>query len=190
MPEDKFEDYKVQDPISAVGTGNPMEPIGFPVAPKKFWIMSICTCFLYPVYWAYQNFRHLNVTFNTKVWAAVYAFFLPISFNALMKGLQSTAAEYGASVELKTLSLAISFFVLQAIEKILDRSNVPIGGLIVGVISMIPLYQALKKINAVNAELRPDLHPDSAFTPWDIIGIIIMGGLLILSLISGFLPKQ
>ena len=145
--------------------------------------MSILTGFLYPLYWGYQNFRHLDVSVSTKFKSTLYALFLPISFLSLMRGLEKTAAECGASIQLKAVKLAMSYFLLSAIGKMLDYFDLPIGGKLVAILSLIPLYQVQKKINAVNAELRPGLKPDSQFSPWDITGIVAVAAFIALRII-------
>jgi hypothetical protein len=162
----------VQDPTSAGISDKLQGPIGFPVSPRKFWLMSILTFSLYLVYWGYQNFRHLNISVNTKFWSTVSALFLPLSLFALIKGLQKTATECGASIKLNPIKLALSFFVLAAIGKILDYNDFPIGGKFVALLSLVPLFQVQRKINAINAELRPSLQPDNKFSSWDLAGIL------------------
>ena len=145
--------------------------------------MSILTGFLYPLYWGHQNFRHLDLSVNSKFKSTFYALFLPISFLSLIRSLEKTAAEYGASIQLKAVKLAISYFILSALGKILDQFDLPIGGKLVAILSLVPLYQVQKKINAVNAELRPGVKPDNQFTPWDITGILVVAAFVALRII-------
>jgi hypothetical protein len=163
----------VQDPTSAGNSDNLQAPIGFPVSPKKFWLMSILTCTIYRFYWGYQNFRHLNVPANPKFKACVYAIFLPLSFHQLMKEVENGASQGGSKIKLRKVRLALSLLTLTIIARLLDILRLPIGAMFVGILALVPLYQAQKQINAINGELSPNLIPDNKFSPWDIVGMAL-----------------
>lgn len=180
----------MQDPIIAEPSAPAQEQIGFPVSAKKFWIMSILTGSLYRLYWAYQNFRHLNISANNAFGASVYSIILPITLSAMIGGVEKTAAERGVSVQLSKLRLSLTYFGLSAVAGLVGYFVAPILGVLIGFVALIPVYHVQKKINAVNAQLHPDLLPSGNFTPWDIVGMVIGCFLIFANIMAAFSSRN
>jgi hypothetical protein len=155
---------------------SPPPTIGYPVAPLKFWLMSILTSSLYNVYWGYQNFRRLDTRSNTKLLAAVSAFFLPLTFNNLLKGLRKTAADAGLVTPVHHIIMSWAFFLLSMITNLSSRTRYPLAGIIFSLAATFVLYRAQKKINQVNAAIHPEVKPESKFSARDISAILLING--------------
>ncbi|MBU6454679.1 MAG: hypothetical protein KGS72_23125 [Cyanobacteria bacterium REEB67] len=158
--------------------------IGYPVTPLKFWLMSILTCSLFNIYWAFQNFRRLDTKSSGKTIAAVSSIFLPLCFNDLLKGLNQKSSEAGVPTGLHNLALSWAFFLLTVISKVADKSRYPLIGFGMSIAATAILFIAQKKINSVNAIALPGSAPDGKFSPWDIIGMVLGGLLLAANLVA------
>lgn len=164
------------------------EPIGFTVSAKKFWLMSIFTCFLYTRYWAYKQFRHLPIGRLNKFTAILCALFLPISFFSLMSGLEKNALEQGIELKFdKKVVASVSFFILCLITRFMETL---VFSMAVSAISTSLLFRVQRKINATTALVRPDIQPDSKFSALDFTGMAITATLLALLAIIPRLPSH
>jgi len=151
-------------------------PLGYAVSARKFFIMNIFTCFLYKLYWAYRQYRFVAPGSNNKFFAGLCGLFLPISFYALMTGLEKAAADRGLSLHVqRKMGLAIGFFLLSFIVKFMEAFALVV---VVGSLSCLLLYQLQKQINAINATIAPGNLPDNKFTVWDLTGILLTCGIL------------
>jgi hypothetical protein len=160
----------------------PIEPIGFPVSSLKFWVMSILTFDLYLIYWAYKNFKQLEVQGNS----VIYALFIPLSFSSLIKGVEVQSEKAGKPLHLKRVLLAIGFFLLTVAAKIADRENQNAIALLLSVVALLPVAYIQRKIVMLNQELRPSVPIQSKFSAWDITGAVLGGIILVLALIGLF----
>jgi len=154
------------------------DAVGYSVSARKFFVMSIFTCFMYKAYWGYRQFRYVDIGAKNKFFAAVCGIFLPVSFYSLMGGLEKSAIQKGANLTIKRkMPMAISFFLLMLLAKPISTLW---GVAIVGTLSCVILYKVQREINALNAQINPASPPDDRFSAWDRVGILLTVGALVL----------
>ncbi|MGD8896441.1 MAG: zinc ribbon domain-containing protein [Acidobacteriota bacterium] len=59
----------------------------FPVSVLKFWVMSVSTLGVYPLYWLYRNWSYVRERDNSNIWPPVRAFFGVFSYPFLLRDL-------------------------------------------------------------------------------------------------------
>ncbi|MCA9819033.1 MAG: hypothetical protein KC652_28275 [Cyanobacteria bacterium HKST-UBA01] len=177
------------------GSSTPQPPIGYPVSSLKFWLMSILTFNLYTLYWSYKNFRALKVPSDSKIAAAIWSLFFPLSFFSMMEGLEKKAAEFDKPIRTHKWAIAWIYFILITSTKILNNIAekvenetillIAFAALSCQLLSLFVISIIQRKTVRLNRELIPQPQIVSRFGAEDfgmiilVVGVFIKFGILI-----------
>lgn len=151
--------------------GRKRPPIFFATSPLKLVVMSTVTFGFYGLFWFFANWQRLKRRGHPRIspfWRTFFAMFFCYSLFRIVK--QTAEAEKIAarfSPGLLALGWVLGNFLFM----------VPKIGLILSYGAVVFLVPVQKTMNDVNRALYPDHDPNTRFTAWNIVGIVL-GGLL------------
>jgi hypothetical protein len=166
--------------------------IGYPVSLKKFLIVTLCTLPLahaYVLFWAYKNFCTFGFKKRTKLAAAVFTFFLPISLHELLRMLENRALVKGTPVHFHKTIVSATYIILKVVAGMCGRISTltfPLSEFC-DILSILLLIWVASRILLVNPEHQVTTQSNSQFTKGNIIGCVL--GLIAWALI-GFNATQ
>ncbi len=164
-------------------------PIAYAVALPKFIAMSVSTFGLYWIYWSFRAYRNLGLS---KAASGVYAFFLTISLYELLKRVEFAAKKANLSVSMSKIPLALTFFLLEAANRFLDREGKwPFWAtFLLAALPVLPMIIVQRRINAINLALRPNLPLAARFNGLNIAWLSIFTIVFCLGLVGLMLPQE
>ncbi|HMX45701.1 MAG TPA: hypothetical protein PKH78_08220 [Candidatus Obscuribacter sp.] len=164
-------------------------PIAYAVALPKFIAMSLSTLGVYWLFWSFRAYRNLGLS---KAASGVYAFFLTISLYELLKRVEFAAKRANLSVSMSKIPLALTFFVLETANRFLDKDGKwPFWlTLLLASLPVLPMIMVQRRINAVNAALRPNLPLVSRLNGLNIAWLSIFTIVICLCLVGSMLPQE
>jgi hypothetical protein len=149
------------------------------VSPVKLGVLSFFTFGLYETYWAYRQWKSLQVYKDLNIWPIPRALFAPIFAYFLFKHFQKLAPDIYTKTNPGPFTLAASYLALS----IALRFNDPFW--LLSLFSFLPLLTAQKIITAYWKKTYPEVI-ESTFTTKDYI-IIAIGALLFIFIIYDIL---
>ena len=159
------------------------EPIFFPVSIVKLVLLSICSFGLYEVYWFAKNWQLIKKRERSNirpVWRAIFAIFFCY---ALFRKVDEAAKVSGIS-SIPSSLLAISWIVINLL------SQLPDPFWFISFLSVLCLVQIQRTVNHINMLHAPSHNPNSDFSGWNILLVVVGSILFVLSAIGVFLyPK-
>lgn len=128
--------------------------IGMPVGLYQFTLAFGITFGLYTFFWAYENFKRLQIPGKGKLGHVVFGIFAPMSLKEMLTAFEKRSIDAGHPMKFHAIPLAIAFFIVHVITKIPAFDTVVVD-LIAGLGSFaIPFYIQCK-INALNRATHP-----------------------------------
>ena len=159
------------------------EPVFFPVGELKLALMSIVTLGLYEVYWFYKNWKCVQRNSGEKVSAPLRAIFYPVISYPLFKRIRSHAKTSGVEADFPAGALACAVFVMTLLWRLPDP------WWLAGFLGVAPLLPVQGAANAVNRKLAPAADANTAFSGWNILGLVGGGLVVVLAIIGAFVPE-
>lgn len=156
--------------ISSNENNNRREAVFFPVATKKFVIMSIVTFGFYELYWFYKNWQFVKEKDNSTIkpfWRAWFAIFF---CHQLFKEMKDYADAKSIEATINPASLTSLYILLFITHKLPD----PFW--ILSVFTFVPLLMSQKEIMKLNENKANSVINDE-YSRWNIVGIVV-GSLL------------
>ena len=148
------------------------KPIGYAVSNLKFSLMIVLTLGYYVIWWAYKNYRALQIPGPNKLGSVVYAVFFPISFFNLLKGVEAEAVSHDIPFRLNKLLVAVMYFLFITATKIFVRNEETVLiALITAIISLIIVFFGHREVLEVNRKIGA--YIDSKLTWKDFVFIVI-----------------
>jgi len=169
----------------AQNTATKPETPFFAVSLLKLIALSLCTNNLYQVYWFYQNWRLIKDRENLDISPFWRTFFGFIYFFDMFTGIRDYAKQKGIAFNFHPGILALSCMFVPVCVGLLPSPYWLI--IYISVVFLLPVQAA---VNRINRSVVPDHDPNSRFSFWNWIVIVIGGLWIVLVVIGSFLPKQ
>ena len=158
----------------------PSIPLFFPVSLRKLLVLLICTLGGYSIYWFYKNWQLVKSREHSSISPKDRAVFWFIFYYPLFCRLKKSAAEIGIGT-FPTGTVIVCFIIISW----LSQSD-PSGYWwfsILGIFSLLIFQHIANRINAV---IAPNHDRNTQFTFWNIVAVVLGGGLLALLTVSEF----
>lgn len=168
----------LHDTASGTSPSYAAEPLcGYPVSPRKFWIMTILTARLYAVYWAYKNFLALDPTpaKRPQILAGINSVLIVFRFNHLMKLIEAEGVKYDVPVKFPRIFYMVCLlFIIPVIGGALAYFAVPFGFVAPVVLTTWLFSQPNDALLKINTRLAPQARINSELTPWNSLLIALV----------------
>ena len=169
--------------ISPADTAETSAPF-FAVSTTKLVVLSFCTLGIYQLYWFYQNWRLIKRRTRENimpVWRAIFGIFFCYSLFSRVRNHdpQSSAAKLDAG------PLAAGWIVLGILARL------PEPYWMITFLSVFVLLPVQGAINSINRQEAPDSDPNSRFSAWNWLAVVL--GLPMLALMvyaTLFIPTE
>jgi hypothetical protein len=171
---------KALDPPPVAGRRRP--PLFFATSPLKLVVMSTCTFGFYELFWFYANWQRLKRRGHPRVSPFLRTFFAIFFVHSLFTIVKQTAEAEKVSARFLPGLLALGWVAANVLFL------VPKFGWILPYGAVFFLVPVQKTMNDVNRALYPDHDPNTRFTVWNLVGIVV-GGLLLIAAIFGSLES-
>jgi hypothetical protein len=155
----------------------------FAVSPLKLVVMSVVTLGGYELFWFYANWQRLRRRTMPRIspfWRTMFVYFTCYS---LFKTVRETAHSANVGARFSPLLLAIGWVVTTLLWKLPSAAWLITYA---AVFFLIPVQITMNKVNEV---LDPGHDPNTRFTAWNIVGIVLGGLLLALAVWGSFMPE-
>lgn len=161
-----------------------IEPILYAVSVRKFVLLTISTLCIYIYFWAYKNFRWLEMRSGTKRHSIICSIFLTLTLFSLVQQVNEIAKEHGLNKELPAMVLAVLFFVLNILSRLPD----PYGN--ITFLSPFILLLIQLRVNAINRAVTPNRPVDDHLGVFHWLFIVPMVSLIVIFLLIGVLAPE
>lgn len=153
------------------------QPVFFPVSLWKLTVMSLCTVGLYQVHWFYWNWRLIKQREGRRLsppWRSVTGilFALPL-FRRISREEGDNPSRF---------AFAVLLFLLWAGLSVVAYAPGPWA--LVSLASVLPLLPMQAAANAINSRAAPGHNPNSRIVGWNLVALVVGGGLLALNLLG------
>ncbi|MHB8875593.1 MAG: hypothetical protein ACYC8T_18060 [Myxococcaceae bacterium] len=146
-------------------------------------VLFVASFGLYGLYWAYQQWKRVKAS-GADIWPIPRAMFLGFTGFDLFARVAARMSAAGLAADFSPA--AMGAFVL--LSNFLYRLPDPFW--LVGLVQVVPLLMVQKNINLLAARVAPAADPNSRFTAWSVV-VIVLGGVLWLLLLIGLtLPEE
>lgn len=150
----------------------------FPVSTTKLLVLSICTLGFYQVYWFYKNWRLIKERENSDISPAPRAIFSVFYCYQCFKRIGDFALPASAMTELAAGPLAAGWIITSLLHKL------PEPYWLVSLLAPFFLVPVQARANRVNAAVNPDHDPNSHFSLWNWVAIVLGSALLVFAVIG------
>jgi hypothetical protein len=155
----------------------------FATSPLKLVVMSYVTFGFYDLFWFYANWQRMRRRGHPRIspfWRTFFSIFFCYS---LFRTVKETAKAENIKVRYSPGLLAVGW----ALASILW--GLPSVGLILSFGAVLLLVPVQNTMNDVNCALYPNHDPNTRFTAWNIVAIVLGGPLLAAAVVGSFLTK-
>jgi len=178
------------------------KPIGYLISHQKFWVMNMLTWGLYSIYWSYENFLAVEVAKpkRPRLFAAIHAFFLNLSFYRLQGLVIEAAAKEGKTIKLPRVLLSIAYFISMYCWNFVFKNsdtitwNDLLSIIAQSAIGALILFPLQLKLVEINRDLRPQLLPEKKYgikeKTFAILGILFILFLAFAVVVAENLPNN
>jgi hypothetical protein len=159
------------------------EPIFFPVSPLKLVVMSTVTFGFYEAFWFYKNWQLIKLRTQRQMqpfWRAVFPVFFCYS---LFKEIHHAASQQSIAATYNPLLLAVAWIALRIAIRFPDPYWLVVW------LSPLILLIIQQTVNRLNTSIAPAHDPNSHFSAWNILGIVVGGILFLLTIVGTFIPE-
>jgi hypothetical protein len=160
--------------------GRRRPPAFFATSPLKLVVMSTVTFGFYGLFWFYANWQRLKRRGHPRIspfWRTFFALFFSY---ALFRTVKKTADDEKIVARFSPGLLALGWTFANLLVLF------PKVGWFLSYGSVFLLVPIQKTMNDINRALYPDHDPNTRFTAWNIVGIVL-GGLLLAAALWGTL---
>lgn len=175
--------YSVYNTESPPRSQPSAQAVFFPVSGLKLVVMSTVAFSIYEVYWFYRNWKFVKEQSGHDIWPfwrAIFSFFFCYS---LFKDINHAAGSTSIPTRIPAGPLALLWIGVSLCWRLPDPYW------LVSCLAVFALLPAQKVINQMNAEIAPNHDPNSRFSAWNIVGVVLGGLWLLLAVIGTFLPE-
>ena len=158
------------------------QPMFFPVSRFKLFVMSLVTLGLYQIFWFYKNWQLFKAQTRRDISPFWRAFFSGIFFYPLLAEIKFWAKSYCVYANFSPFILTIIWIGLSLCTRL------PKPYLLVSLLSVIVLLPVQDTVNKLNCVAAPNHNPNSRFSVWNILTIIVGGSLFVLSIVGTLMP--
>jgi len=164
-------------------------PLFYPVSRRKFFLLSVCTCGLYYLYWEYRTwsyFRKIDIQSDkwyTPFFCTAFSIISPESLITL--GYLSDFYDIGVGPEQMVTSFTSISFVRGALIALGLVALFPYARIFIifPLLSSVAYLPLVKLVNDINAKRIPEYLPDDQFSlfqrVWIAFFIIVVMGLVV-----------
>ena len=153
-------------------------PYFFAPSTIKFAVMSLCTFGLYEAYWFYNNWALIKARTNSDVMPFWRAVFSPLWAYSCFRHVKVSAGESRTRALPPIEWLAAAYFLLQALWRL------PNPYWLVSLLSFVPIIPVNVAALEVNRAKGVEDVQSARFSPWNWMGVLFGGGLLVFELIA------
>jgi hypothetical protein len=164
--------------------GSAAAPMYFPVSLLKLAVMSICTLGVYELYWYYKNWCAIKERNEPEIMPLGRAFFAPLFCYSLFGKIRATAKSRQVQDSIPAGPLAAGWFIFTILGKLPDPYW------LVSFLSVAFLLPVQEAVNEINLVASPSHNPNSSFSRWNVLAVIVGGLFLALLLVGTFLPSN
>ena len=162
----------------------PPQPLFFAVSLLKLVVLSTCTLGLYQIYWFWRNWNRIRVSGVPGITPSLRTFFLILFCYPCFLRIKRAGKSRGIIPAPPIGILAICFILMTL------SGNLPGLLCLTALLSVVFLLPIQSYVNRINAAASPGHDPNSRFSVWNLIAVIVGGLVLILAVIGSVLPKQ
>jgi hypothetical protein len=159
------------------------QPVFFGVSPLKLVLMSTVTFGIYELYWFYKNWKLIKQRTESNIMPFWRAFFLVFFCYSCFREVKDVAASRGVSFPSSPGMLAAGWIILTILWQLPDPYWFVC---FLAPLMLVPVQNAINRLNAV---IAPDHSPNSRFSAWNIVGLVVGGILFVFTIIGTFLPQ-
>jgi hypothetical protein len=156
----------------------------FAVSVAKLAVMCVCTFTLYEVYWFYRNWDRIADRERVSVWPLARAIFAVFYCYPCFARIRDHECVSQLDSRLYALPLAIGFIATKLTWRLPD----PWGW--ISLSSFLFLLPIQRYVNRLNALASPSHDRNSRFSGWNWAAVIIGGGLVLLTIVAGFVDPE
>jgi hypothetical protein len=173
-------DEEVRDLRSGVAAG--AELAWFSVSPVKFALMTVCTLGLYPLYWTYQQWKHVRLHESQAISPLGRTIFSLFYMYNLQKRIRDGARADG-------LAVSYSPGLFTAIY-IVGNLTWRLPGILslTGIVADLALLPAVMAVEEMRKDHSPESDGNAHFSGWNIAALIV-GGILLFFAVYGILMR-
>ncbi len=162
-------------------------PAYFPVSCNKLVVLSICTLGLYQMYWAWNCWESIRIRdgkrFNSA-WRSVLITMVLFNFLLFWDVFRHTGSSKPSAFAW-SLVLGLVYIVCFVFSYIEDE-----GWVAVGLLSCFAYVPVQRRINRFNAREHPGHDPNARYSKWNVAAVLVLGPLVVLAVIGGFLMES
>jgi hypothetical protein len=161
-----------------------MPPLFFAVSLLKFAVLSVCTLGIYHLYWFYKNWQLIRVRDQCDIspfWRAFFAMLFCYPCFVRIK-LAGAARDIGGAPPFGVLAILWMLFELAW------RLPGPLG--LLSFLSVGFLLPVQTYVNRINVAAAPTCSPNSRFTSWNWIAVVLGGPMVALAVAGSFIPAK
>jgi hypothetical protein len=154
----------------------------FAVSLFKLTVMAVCTLSIYALYWFYCNWKLIKTRESLDIspfWRAFFAFFF--CYQCFTR-IREYAGTLGLPATLPAGDLAVAWVITTVAWKLPDPYWL-ITFLAVAFLLPVQAY-----VNRINNTVMPEHDPNSRFTLWNWVGVLVGGIFVTLGVVNTFLP--
>lgn len=184
LPKYITADYvPVQYPLP-MDNDNSTQPPFFAVSLLKLTVLSICTFGIYEIYWFYRHWKRIWANGETTISPFWRAFFVVIFCYPCFQRIKQSGIDRGVGSAPSFGVLAIGYILATLAWRLPNPFD------LISFCSVFFLIPVQSYVNRLNAAALPAHDPNSRFSIWNWIAIIVGGVWFLLAVIGSFVPNE
>jgi hypothetical protein len=164
--------------VADVRPDNDARPAYFAVSTTKFVVMSMCTLSFYMIYWFYSHWRIIKDREGSDIFPVMRAIFAVFFVYSLFTNIRDDADRLGVKSVANVGAAAIGWVLITLIG---NYSDFFFYVSFFSVFFAVPIQACA---NRINQHVSPDHDPNSQFTGWNILWIVVGVLLAALSIVG------
>jgi hypothetical protein len=160
------------------------QAVFFAVSIPKLIVMSLFTLGLYDYYWFYKNWKLVQARSRKKMMPFWRAVFSVAWAQPLFERIARRAQDEGIRPGFSPSPMAGLFILLTLSVKLPDPYW------LVSFLAFLPVLRVHRTAVAINRRVAPDAQVNAAFSPLNILGIVVGGVVILAGVLAAFLPAQ
>jgi len=160
------------------------QPPFFAVSLLKLTVLSFCTFGLYELYWFYRHWKRIQANGEPTIMPFWRAFFCVIFCYPCFARIKQSGINRGVGPAPEIGLLTAGYVLATAAWRLPNPYN------LISFSSVFFLLPVQSYVNKLNASASPAHDPNSRFSVWNWVGIVVGGTLFLLSIIGSFMPNE
>ena len=155
----------------------------FAVSLPKLVVLSLCTIGFYQLYWFYQNWCRIKEREGLDIspfWRSFWGYFF---CHECFTHIRNHAERKGVAISFHAGALTAGWIAANL------SWNLPPPYSLIGYLAVVFLLPVQATVNRINCSVMPGRDPNSRFSSWNWLGIVVGGIFLLLVVIGAFCPK-